>query len=77
MPGFVTDTLGITHAKSQLRRFNEATALGVAEFRRCSMMESTVGTATRLTISIEAPATVHEVPMQRLNTWLEYDGKSR
>ena len=72
-----TDTEGITHtAVVTASSLYEAAALGVAEFRRCLLMDVAPGPATRLTVAIESPSTVHEIPMKRLTAWLESGGKS-
>jgi len=45
-----TDTEGITHSvKVTAGSLFEAAALGVAEFRRCAMMDAAPGLETRLT----------------------------
>jgi hypothetical protein len=54
----------------------EAAALGLAEFKRCAMMDAAPGPATRLNVIVEAPGTAHEIPMQKLTAWLEGGGKS-
>ena len=54
----------------------EAVALGLAEFRRCALVDAAPGPASRFTVAVESPSTVHEVPMQKPTAWLEGDGKS-
>ncbi len=55
----------------------EAAALAVAEFRRCGFMnDATPGPATRLTVTVEAPLSVHELPLGKLMMWLESGVKS-
>jgi hypothetical protein len=54
----------------------EAALLGLAELRRCAMVEDLPGPATTFTISVESPSTVHEVRMQKLTAWLQGDGRS-
>ena len=54
----------------------EAVALGLVEFRRCALMDAAPGLATRFTVAVESPSTVHEVLKQKLTPWLEGDGKS-
>ena len=72
-----TDPEGITHtANVTAASLFEAAALGVAEFRRCLLMDVAPGPATRLTVAIESPSTVHEIPMRKLTAWLEGGGKS-
>jgi hypothetical protein len=53
-----------------------AAALGLAEFRKCSMMDAAPGPATRFSVAVESPSTVHEVPMPRLKAWLEAGARS-
>jgi hypothetical protein len=72
-----TDPEGITHSASvTAASLYEAAALGVAEFRRCLLMDVAPGPATRLTVAIQSPSTVHEIPMRKLTAWLEGGGKS-
>ena len=53
----------------------KAAALGVDEFRRW-LMDVAPGPATRLTVVIESPSTVHQIPMRRPTARLEAGGKS-
>jgi hypothetical protein len=50
--------------------------LGVAEFKRCGLMETLPGPATRLTMTVKAPATRHELTMAKLEPWLSGGAKS-
>lgn len=54
----------------------EAAARGVAEFKRSGFAFASVGSGTRLTITVEAPTTTHELPVARLQTWLDTNGKT-
>jgi hypothetical protein len=54
----------------------EAAALGIAEFKRCGFAMATIGPATRLKVSVEIRATVHELNVSRLQAWLESGGKT-
>ena len=73
----VTDTEGMTHSvKVTAASLFEAAALGLAEFRRCAMMDAAPGPATRFSVTAESPSTVHEVPIQKLSAWLAGGGKS-
>jgi hypothetical protein len=54
----------------------EADAFGVAEFRKRVLMETAPGLATRITVTLESPSTVHDVPMRKLQPWLEGGAKS-
>ena len=73
-----TDTEGIVHAvQVPAASLYEAAALAVAEFRRCGFMnDATPGPATRLTVTVEAPLSVHELPVGKLMRWLESGVKS-
>jgi hypothetical protein len=72
-----TDTEGITHAAQvSASSLYEAAALALAEFKRCGLMDATPGPATRLTVAVDAPTTLHELPMRKLTAWLEAGGKS-
>jgi hypothetical protein len=53
----------------------EAATLAMAEFRRCAFTENMPGPATRLTVTIKAPATSHEVQWGKVETWLQSAGK--
>jgi hypothetical protein len=39
-------------------------------------MDSAPGSAARFTVALETPAVVHEVPMQKLSSWLNGGGRS-
>jgi hypothetical protein len=54
----------------------EAAALGIAEFRRCGFADTMVGPATRLKVAVETPATMHELTVSKLQSWLESGGKT-
>jgi len=72
-----TDPSGMRHSvKITAGSLYEAVVLGLAEFRRCAMVDDAPGPATRFTITVESPSTVHEVPLQRVTAWLQGDGKS-
>ena len=60
-----TDDEGIMHAvQVPAASLFEAAALAVAEFRRCGFMsDATLGPATRLTLTVKAPVSVHERPL--------------
>jgi hypothetical protein len=71
------DTEGIVHvATVSASSLYEAAALGVAEFRRCGLMDAMPGAVTELTVAVESPSTTHRVPMRRLTSWLETGGRS-
>jgi hypothetical protein len=54
----------------------EAAVLGLAEFKRCGFAMAMAGPGTRLTISVEAPSTAHELTVARLQAWLDSSGKT-
>jgi hypothetical protein len=53
----------------------EAAILAVAEFRRCGFTANAPGPATRLTVTVKAPATTHEVQWAKIEAWLQSAGK--
>jgi hypothetical protein len=57
-------------------RFYEASALAIAEFRHCGFTANAPGPATRLTVSVKAPATSHEVRVSKIEAWLQSGGRS-
>jgi hypothetical protein len=72
-----TDAEGMTHSvKVTAGSVLEAAALGLAEFRKCAMLDAAPGPATKLTVIVEVPGTAHDVPMPKLKAWLEGNGKS-
>jgi hypothetical protein len=71
------DGAGVTHTVSvAASSLYEAAALGVAEFKRCGFALAAVGPGTRLKISVELPATVHELSVSRLQSWLDSSAKT-
>jgi hypothetical protein len=56
--------------------FYEAAALSIAEFRRCGFTDHAPSPATRLTVTVKAPATSHEVRVSKIEAWLQCGGKS-
>ena len=72
-----TDGAGVTHTVSvTASSLFEAAALGVAEFRRCGFAFAAVGPGTRLTVTVQGPATSHELPVSSLQSWLDTNGKT-
>ena len=72
-----TDGAGVTHTVSvTASSLFEAAALAIAEFRRCGFAFAAVGPATRLKVSVENPATSHELSVSHLQSWLDTNGKS-
>ena len=73
-----TDSEGVQHAVSKVSASTlyEAAALAIAEFRRCGFTDHAPGAATRLTVTVKAPATFHEVRMSKIESWLQSGGRS-
>ena len=72
-----TDTEGIAHAvEVAASTLYEAATLAMAEFRRCGFTENAPGPATRLTVAIKQPTTIHEVQWGKIEGWLQGDGRS-
>jgi hypothetical protein len=46
----------------------EGAALAIAEFRRCGFTANAPGPATRLTVSLKAPATSHEIQVSKIES---------
>lgn len=55
---------------------NEAAVLGIVEFKRSGFAFANVGIATRLKISVDPPATTHELSVWKLQAWLDTNGKT-
>jgi hypothetical protein len=71
-----TDTEGIAHAvEVAASTLYEAATLAMAEFRRCGFTEHAPGPATRLTVTVKAPATSHEVQWGKVELWIQSAGK--
>jgi hypothetical protein len=72
-----TDGAEITHTVTvSASSLYEAAALALAEFKRSGFAFGGVGPGTRLKISVEAPATTHELTVARFQAWLEASGKT-
>ena len=71
-----TDTNGIRHAvEVAASTLYEAATLAMAEFRRCGFITDAPGPATRLTVSVKAPSTTHEIQWAKVEVWLQSAGK--
>ena len=68
------DTNGIRHEVAASTLY-EAAMLAMAEFRRCGFTADTPGPGTRLTVTVRAPATSHEVQWGKVETWLQSAAK--
>jgi probable HAF family extracellular repeat protein len=53
----------------------EAASAAMAEFRRCGFTTDAPGSATRLTVTVKAPATSYELQWGKVETWLQSAGK--
>ena|ERR1041385_2254822 len=72
-----TDGAGVTHSVTiTASSMYEAAALALAEFKRCGFAMAIAGPGTRLTVAVEAPATMHELSVARLQAWLDASGKT-
>ena len=71
------DSESIQHAvEVSASTLYEAAALAIAEFRRCGFTAHAPGQATRLTVTVKAPATSHEVRVSKIEAWLQGGGRS-
>jgi len=72
-----TDSEGIRHAvEVAASSLYEAAALAIGEFRRCGFTADAPGAATRLTVTVKTPATLHEVRLSKIEAWLQSGGRS-
>ena len=72
-----TDGADVTHTVTvSASSLYEAAVLGIVELKRSGFAFATVGPATRLRISVEPPATTHELSVAKLQTWLDTNGKT-
>ena len=66
-----TDREGLTHAvEVAAASLYEAAALALAEFRRCGFTDPQPSPTATLMIAVKAPATTHEVSVDKLRHWL-------
>lgn len=71
------DGAGVTHTVLvSASSLYEAAALALAEFKKSGFALTAVGSATRLKVMVEAPTTVHELNVGKLQAWLDSSGKS-
>ncbi len=71
------DGAGVRHTVSvSASSLYEAAALAIVEFKRNGFAIATVGPATRLSVAVEPPSTVHELPVAKLRAWLDSSGKT-
>ena len=72
-----TDGADVTHTVTvSASSLYEAAARGIAEFKRSGFAFTNIGPATRLSISVEPPATRHELSVAKLQSWLDTNGKT-
>ena len=72
-----TDGAAMTHTVTVCASsVYEAAALAIAEFKRSGFALISVGAATRLTIAVDPPSTIHEVSVAKLQSWLDTNGKT-
>jgi hypothetical protein len=72
-----TDSEGIHHsAEVSASSLYEAAALGVAEFKRCGLIDTQPGPASRLSVTVKSPTRRHELTMSKLQSWLTGGAKS-
>src|SRR3954454_22983747 len=72
-----TDGAGVTHSVAvAASSMYEAAALGLAELKRSGFAMAMAGPGTRLTVTVEAPSTAHELTVSRLQAWLDSSGKT-
>ena len=72
-----TGTDGIVHAvEVTAATLYEAAGMAIAEFRKSWLSEVFPGRATRLTVTVKAPATCQELTVGKLEDWLSSGGKS-
>jgi hypothetical protein len=66
------DRAGICHSvEVTAESLYEAVVVGIAEFRRCDLMERAVpGPGTTVRVSVKAPATEHHVSIASVRDWL-------
>ena len=66
------DTEAMTHSvRVNAASLFEAAALGLAEFKRCALMDAAPCPATRLTVVVESPGSARESPTRKLTAWGE------
>jgi hypothetical protein len=72
-----TDSEGVRHSvEVAASTLYEAAALAIGEFRRCGFTADAPGPATRLTVTVNSPATSHEVRVSKVEAWIQSGGKS-
>ena len=54
----------------------EAAVLALAEFKKSGFALTAVGQGTKLRVAVEAPTTMHELSVGKLQAWLDCSGKT-
>lgn len=67
----VTNTVSVSASS-----LYKAAVLGIVESKGNGFAFANIGTATRLKISAEPPATTHELSVGKLQAWLDRSGKT-
>ena len=71
-----TDSEGIRHSvEVAASTLYEAATLAMAEFRQSRFTENAPGPATRLTVTVKAPRTSHEVQWGKVESRIQSAGK--
>jgi hypothetical protein len=72
-----TDISGVTHSvEMSATSLYEAAVLGLAECRHCEFAEVIAGSVSRLTVTVKATATTHELSVAKLEKRLTGGAKS-
>lgn len=71
-----TDSENIRHSvEVTASTLYEAAVLAIAQFRQCGFTANAPGPATRLSVAVKVPATIHEVQWGKIEAWLQGVGK--
>jgi len=72
-----TDSENIRHSvEVTASTLYEAAVMAIAQFRNCGFTANAPGPATRLTVAIKQPGTIHDVQWGKIEAWLQGDGRS-
>jgi hypothetical protein len=71
------DGAGMTHTVTvAASSLYEAAALALAEFKKSGFAMMAVGPGTRLKVTVESPATTHELIVGKFDAWLSTNGRT-
>jgi phenylalanyl-tRNA synthetase beta subunit len=71
------DGARVTHTVSvSATSLYEAAVLAIAEFKKSGFAFGEVGPGTKLKVAVEAPTTIHELSVGKLQEWLDSSGKT-